>query len=1021
MNERELFIAALQIDAPGQRNAYLEQVCNNDKPLRQRVESLLKEHEALGGFLELPLAGESAALNTPSDFERPGTAIGPYKLLEQIGEGGFGVVYMAEQSQPVKRKVAVKVIKPGMDTRQVVARFEAERQALAMMGHPNIAKVHDAGATENCRPYFVMELVQGVPITEYCDECNLTTRQRLELFVTVCQAVQHAHQKGVIHRDIKPTNILVAMQDGRPTPKIIDFGVAKALGQRLTEHTLVTGFAQMIGTPTYMSPEQAELSPLGADTRSDIYSLGVLLYELLTGTIPLDKERLHAASYDELRRIIRDEEPPCPSARISTLDAKLATTIAERRRTDPGRLQQTVRGELDWIVMKCLEKDRNRRYDTASSLGRDIERYMRDEPVQACPPSAAYRLQKFARRNRVVLMSAGLVAAALVVGTAISISQAVRATHAESLATARLEEATAARASAEANAQNARLAVDDMYTQVAEKWLAHQPQMESLQREFLEKALKFYTGFATATSNDPTIRLETARAYRRIGEIQHRLGQPAPAEDAFRHAVNRLQALVDEFPTKLAYPTELATALHRFGVLLGDTGRYSDEEKLHRRALALEEQLADEHPTEPNYRRDLGRGHWFVAEVLASLHRRREAEHAYQSALAVQRPLVAEFPTIAEYREHLAESYLGLGQQLRHLGRTQQYEKALGEAAALFEQLAIELPNVPGFRNHLANALYWRMLGPSRSRPESYPKQAEHDLLRTIGLQQELVEDFPAVPDYRYDLFRSHRTLGWLLSGTNRREEAEAAFGDAATFIEKLSIDYPSVHYYLGGLAGTYHILGEYRMKNGRLSEAEDAFRKSIAVFDRLVAQFPDVPQYGPDRRQTCFHLASALNSMGRAEDAANVYRSALEVDSKDPTALNDLAWLLVTYPDDRLRDLQQALRLAKKAVELAPQTARHWTTLGVAQYQAENWNEAVATLRKSIELAQGANSYQSFYLAMAYERLDNKEQARNWYARAVEWMEKNRPDHEALVGLRTEAAELLGINESSSVEPTDH
>src|SRR5262245_42014060 len=352
---------------------------------------------------------------TPRMTEVPGTIIGPYKLVEQLGEGGFGVVFLAEQERPVRRNMALKIIKPGMDTRQVIARFEAERQALAMMDHPNIAKVYDAGATENGRPYFVMDLVQGVPITDYCDQCNLTTRERLELFITVCQAVQHAHQKGIIHRDLKPTNVLVAMQDGNPSPKIIDFGVAKAVGQRLTEHTLTTAFAQMVGSPLYMSPEQAELSPLGVDTRSDIYSLGVMLYELLAGTTPFDKDRLHDASYDELRRIIREEEPPRPSTRISTLAADLATTVAERRRTDARRLCEQVRGELDWIVMKCLEKDRNRRYETPSSLARDIERYLHDEPVQACPPSAVYRLKKFVRRNKIaaafVLLLVGAVAA----------------------------------------------------------------------------------------------------------------------------------------------------------------------------------------------------------------------------------------------------------------------------------------------------------------------------------------------------------------------------------------------------------------------------------------------------------------------------------------------------------------------------------------------------------------------------------------------------------------------------------
>jgi serine/threonine protein kinase len=296
--------------------------------------------------------------------------IGSYELLDQIGEGGFSVVFMAQQSQPVHRRVALKIIKPGMDTRQVIARFEVERQALAMMDHANIAKVFDAGATESGRPYFVMELVHGVPVTEYSDQCQLTTRERLALFVSVCEAVQHAHQRGIIHRDIKPTNVLVALQDDRPVPKIIDFGVAKAMHQRLADQTLTNPFYQMVGTPLYMSPEQAELSPLGVDTRTDIYSLGVLLYELLTGATPFESDRLAVMPYDELRRTIREEEPPRPSVRITTLAADLATTICQRDRCDARRLVQQVRGDLDWIVMKCLEKDRARRYETVADLSR---------------------------------------------------------------------------------------------------------------------------------------------------------------------------------------------------------------------------------------------------------------------------------------------------------------------------------------------------------------------------------------------------------------------------------------------------------------------------------------------------------------------------------------------------------------------------------------------------------------------------------------------------------------------------
>jgi T5SS/PEP-CTERM-associated repeat protein len=456
---KSIFLSLVEGFSPDQWPKALDECCGTDVTLRYEVERLLRGHRQ---ELDLVKQGEAAlreiigSEDQPSFTVLPGTVIGPYKLLDQIGEGGFGVVFMAEQERPMKRRVALKVIKPGMDTRQVIARFEAERQALAMMDHPNIAKVHDAGATENSRPYFVMELVQGVPITEYCDRCNLTTRERLELFVTVCQAIQHAHQKGVIHRDIKPTNVLVAMQDGRPAPKIIDFGVAKAIGQRLTEHTLTTAFAQMVGSPLYMSPEQAELSPLGVDTRSDVYSLGVLLYELLCGTTPFDKDRLHRASYDEMRHIIREEEPPRPSTRISTLAADLATTVAQNRRTDAPHLSQQVRGELDWIVMKCLDKDRNRRYETANALAQDIERYLADEPVQACPPSTVYRLRKFARRNRMPVLAASFVLLALVIGVIGTTWGMLRATRAQTAAVNEANQKDAALEAAQQSERNAR-------------------------------------------------------------------------------------------------------------------------------------------------------------------------------------------------------------------------------------------------------------------------------------------------------------------------------------------------------------------------------------------------------------------------------------------------------------------------------------------------------------------------------------------------------------------------------------
>jgi eukaryotic-like serine/threonine-protein kinase len=432
--------------APGpERDAYLAQACGEDRELRRRVERLVSVQPRLDRFLERPFAGPAPALHLADAGDRPGTVIGAYKLLEQIGEGGMGAVWMAEQTRPVRRRVALKIVKPGLDTAQVVARFEAERQALALMDHPHIARVLDAGATAAGRPYFVMELVRGLPITDYCDEATLGVRDRLALFVQVCRAVQHAHQKGVIHRDLKPSNVLVTVIDGRPVPKVIDFGVAKATAGTLTDRTLFTGFHQLVGTPLYMSPEQAELSGVDVDTRTDVYALGVLLYELLTGTTPFDPAALRRAAFDEVRRIIREEEPARPSRRLSTLAAERQTTVSEQRGMDGRRLDRLLRGELDWVVMRALEKDRNRRYESAGALAADVERYLADEPVAAGPPSAWYRARKYARRHRRLLVTAGIVAAALIGATAVSTWQAVEATAARRLADRRAENERQAR------------------------------------------------------------------------------------------------------------------------------------------------------------------------------------------------------------------------------------------------------------------------------------------------------------------------------------------------------------------------------------------------------------------------------------------------------------------------------------------------------------------------------------------------------------------------------------------------
>jgi serine/threonine protein kinase/tetratricopeptide (TPR) repeat protein len=428
-DEAAIFNAARQIDSADDRRRYLQEACGDDDALRKRVEALLRAHRQKHTFLDPVTVEIRATIEAAIAGDGPGTQIGPYRLLESVGEGGMGTVFRAEQTEPIQRRVAVKVIKPGLDSGLILARFEAERQALALMDHPNIARVLDAGTTQTNRPYFVMELIDGVPITRFCDEHRLTLRERLELFIPVCQAVQHAHQKGIIHRDLKPSNVLVGTYDGKAVPKVIDFGIAKAIEVKLTDRTLSTAPNSVIGTPEYMSPEQAEPDQLDIDTRSDIYSLGVLLYELLTGSTPLGPARRSGAGLLDLLRRLREEEPPRPSTRVDTT-AELPA-VAANRGVEPRKLSGLVRGDLDWIVMKCLEKDRTRRYATANALARDVERYLNVEPVEACPPSRGYRLRKFARKNRNLLAAAGAFVLLLTAGAAVSTWLAVRATAAE--------------------------------------------------------------------------------------------------------------------------------------------------------------------------------------------------------------------------------------------------------------------------------------------------------------------------------------------------------------------------------------------------------------------------------------------------------------------------------------------------------------------------------------------------------------------------------------------------------------
>jgi eukaryotic-like serine/threonine-protein kinase len=507
--EREIFSAALERSTPEDRAAFLDEVCGADTALRRRIESLLARHFEPESFMKGPAIGEKPTILTqPPPAEQPGLLIARYKLLEKLGEGGFGAVWAAEQREPVKRRVALKIIKLGMDTKQVVARFEAERQALALMDHPNIAKVLDAGATDTGRPYFVMELVRGIPITQYCDQEKLPVQDRLDLFIKVCHAIQHAHQKGIIHRDIKPSNILVTLHDGVPVPKVIDFGIAKATQAELTELTIYTQHQQFIGTPAYMSPEQAEMSGLDIDTRSDIYSLGVLLYELLTGSTPFDTKDLMQSGVDEMRRIIREVEPMRPSTRLTQLEHAGRSQIANRK--------SKIENDLDWIVMKCLEKDRARRYETANGLAADLRRHLNNEPVVARPPSTLYQFRKAWRRNKVVYTAWMVVAAALVIGTAVSIWQAQRALTAGGEAESRRIAAEAAEKAAERARAEAQQAADDLlqHLYAADMRAAHQALQGNdlaLATDLINKYLPYIPIGNLATSAGETSPMARAR------------------------------------------------------------------------------------------------------------------------------------------------------------------------------------------------------------------------------------------------------------------------------------------------------------------------------------------------------------------------------------------------------------------------------------------------------------------------------------------------------------------------------
>jgi serine/threonine protein kinase/tetratricopeptide (TPR) repeat protein len=912
LSVKAVFDHVLELETPTERKAYLDAACAEDPQLRGKVEALLQAYQDAGSFLEAPPAVPGGTQAYEPVCEGPGTRIGPYKLLQQIGEGGMGVVYMAEQEQPVRRKVALKIIKPGMDSRQVVARFEAERQALAMMDHLHIAKVFDAGMTESGRPYFVMELVHGVPITRFCDDNQLTPRQRLELFVPVCQAIQHAHQKGIIHRDVKPSNILVTMYDDKPVPKVIDFGVAKAIEQRLTEKTMFTQYGTLVGTFEYMSPEQAEMNAFGVDTRSDIYSLGVLLYELLTGTTPLERKRLREAALDELVRLIKEEEPPRPSVRLSS--SGNLPKIAAARKTEPGRLSKLVRGEIDWIVMKCLEKDRTRRYETANGLARDVERYLHDEPVEACPPSVGYRLRKFARKHRAAFVTAAGFAGLLLVGTMVSTWLAVRATRAEQIAVAARDAEIQQRQETEAQRDRALTAeslASERLEQVtrekeqvekAEKKAAEEAAIAKAVNEFLQKDLLGQADVSKQEAGeegpDPNVKVRTlldrtaqsiegkfqdqplteAAIRLTLGNTYSALGRYAEAQSHLeRSARLRAAQLGDDHADTL-------TSKHNLAYLFLLQGKYDRAEQLIKEVLAARTA-------------QLGAGH---ADTLTSKNHlaylynlQREfdrAEQIFKEVLAARVALLrADHPDILTTKSNLASVY-------QRQGKHDQAETLFQEV--LDARIATQDPGHPSTltaKNNLAlqyaiqrkfdraetlyreaidgntvlrGADHPRTLTNKNNLAAMYAAQGKYDQAEL--LHREVLEGRAARlgPDHPDTLASKHH-LAFVYANQGKYDQAETLYKEAIDgYTAKLSADNRTTLLNKGSLALLYLSQGKYDQAETLYRELADSWKQKDGA---------DSPQYA----NQLWGLGSTLLRQQKFTDAEPILRDCLVIRTK--------------------------------------------------------------------------------------------------------------------------------------------
>jgi eukaryotic-like serine/threonine-protein kinase len=992
MTIEEVFLAVLEITEENARKKYLDEACGDDANFRKEIEGLLAAHHQSGRFLDVPVAEQIQADSSPPESQpsAPGrgtperdelgiTLDGKYKLIECIGEGGMGRVFLARQVAPLLREVAVKVVKTGMDSKAILARFDAERQALAIMDHPNIAKVLDAGTTSTGQPYFVMELVRGLPITKFCDEQKLTPRQRLELFVPVCQAIQHAHQKGIIHRDIKPSNVLVASSEERAMPKVIDFGVAKAVvGSTPSEQSMMTGFGAVVGTPEYMSPEQASLDNLDIDTRSDVYSLGVLLYELLTGTTPVDHKSLIRSGLLEVLRIVREVEAPKPSEKLSSVDN--LPNVAANRGMEPAHLSKSMKGELDWVVLKALEKDRTRRYETASALGRDVQRYLADEFVEARPPSRNYRFKKFVRRHRGSVLTATLLLLTLVGGTLGTTWGLVKSQQNETVALAAAAEEKTAKEREKAQrlvAENTRArtleVLDAMVSEVTGDSLATQKEISAEQKKFLQSVLGYYQELRSEKGEDEASLRRQAQAARQVGKIEYRLGRKQEAAAAIRLARDSFASLAADFPNTSEFRQELARCHIAQGHLFVDLGQRDEALEHYRNGLTIQQKLVTEFPNVAEYRSDLAQGHANFGSLLFELGQVVAASQQFQSGLVILEKLAADFPDVLEYRRDLARSHYNLGNLVNSSGQRQAALQHYQKALELQEKLATDSPAVGVYRQELART--HNNLGNLLNKLGQLSLAQEQNR-KAIAIQEKLVTDFPTIALYRASLALSYDNQATMLDGPAQRSTKMELYRKAMALQQKLVTDFPTIPLYRANLALSQQGLGQLLAEDGECAEGEASYRQGLLTQEKLAAEFPTVPAYRQDLARSHYNLGIMLDENTRLAAAEEQYRMGLALQEKlaaefpaNPAYLQELARshnklgiLLKARGQFEMANEQHRLGLGirEKLVDLFPDVLHYRLELGGSycnygntQRDVGNPAESVSWYKKGIQCLQ--------------------------------------------------------------------